>query len=158
MQSSLLDLWKFARETSLAVRSEERRLYSQATRKINVMKRKIKLGMQRRQYLNESMHNQILLRELRELVACVKMYALRVFLRRKGVCTVSQSRELDSVKGGLIALLHAVSCSNFTFKLPVNFQVDFRLINTKVNSKKKTKLCSLPLNSLHKHFERERKL
>ena len=51
---------------------------------------------------------------------------------------------------------------NFSFKLPViksvNFHVDFRLINTKANSKKKTELCSLPLNSLHKHSERQRKL
>ena len=50
----------------------------------------------------------------------------------------------------------------FSFRLPViksvDFQVDFRLINTKVNSKRKTKLCLLPLNPLHKHFERERKL
>ena len=38
---------------------------------------------------------------------------------------------------------------NFSFKLPViksvNFEVDFRSINTKVNSKKKTKLRLLPL-------------
>ena len=79
------------------------------------------------------------------------------FFRGGGVYT--QARELDAVKGGLIVLLNAVSCCNFSFSLPViNFQVDFRLINTNVNSKRKTKLCLLPLNPLHKHFERERKL
>ena len=54
------------------------------------------------------------MRESRELVACVRMYimALPVFFRGGGVYT--QARELDAVKGGLIALLNAVSYGNFS--------------------------------------------
>ena len=82
------------------------------------------------------------------------MYALRVlvfFFGGKKLGVFTQAREPDAVKGGLIASFMqspAVSvlrngCENFSFKLPViksvTFQVDFRLINRKVNSKKKTR-------------------
>ena len=79
-------------------------------------------------------------------------------LRGEGVCT--QARELDAVKGGLI-ILHSFMQSpavsvlrngyeNFSFRLPViksvTFQVHFRLINRKVNSKKM--ICLLSMNLL----------